>query len=108
MALAIRMRQQGRNNRPFYRVVVTDARNPRDGKYTEQVGWYNPFETEADKALSLDAARIDHWLKLGAVISDNVKSLVMKTAPEIVKSITQREVAKRAKARDKRKARKKA
>ena len=46
MALKIRLRQQGRNNRPFYRLVVTDARSPRDGKYVEALGWYNPFEAE--------------------------------------------------------------
>ncbi len=45
MALKIRLRQQGRNNRPFYRLVVTDVRSPRDGKYVEMLGWYNPFES---------------------------------------------------------------
>ena len=49
MALKIRLRQQGRKNRPFYRMVVTDVRAPRDGKYCEALGWYNPFETELDK-----------------------------------------------------------
>lgn len=103
MALKIRMRQHGRSNRQVYRVVVTDIREPRDGKYLEAVGWYNPYETEAEKSYHLDAARIDHWVKLGAEVSDNVKSLLMKTAPEVIKSKTAREVAKKDKARAKRK-----
>ena len=44
MALVIRLRQQGRNNRQTYRVVVVDSRYPRDGKYLEMLGWYNPCE----------------------------------------------------------------
>lgn len=98
------MRQQGRSNRQVYRVVVTDIREPRDGKYLEAVGWYNPYEAEAEKSFHLDAARIDHWVKLGAEVSDNVKALLMKTAPEVIKSKTAREVAKKDKARAKRKA----
>ena len=53
MALKIRLRQHGRSKRPFYRVIVTDSRNPRDGRYVECVGWYNPLEAEAEKNLSL-------------------------------------------------------
>lgn len=108
MALAIRMRQQGRTNGQTYRVVVTNERNPRDGKYVEMVGWYNPIESEQEKQFSLDTGRIEFWLKQGAIISDNVKSLVMKTAPEIIKAETQRIVAKREKSRLKRRARAKA
>ena len=47
MALKIRLRQQGRKNRPFYRLVLTDSRTPRDGKYVEALGWYNPIEKDA-------------------------------------------------------------
>jgi small subunit ribosomal protein S16 len=57
MALKIRLRQQGRNNRPFYRLVVADVRSPRDGKYLEALGWYNPFEAEADRSFSANAER---------------------------------------------------
>ena len=45
MALKIRLRAQGRNNRETYRLVVADGRSPRDGKYMEMLGWYNPFES---------------------------------------------------------------
>jgi small subunit ribosomal protein S16 len=108
MALKIRLRQQGRNNRPFYRLVLTDVRAPRDGKYLEALGWYNPFEAELDKSLSMDAARIQHWLNLGAEISDNAKALVTKVAPSVIREQTERVMALKAKKLAKRKARKKA
>src|ERR1700730_16871748 len=108
MALKIRLRQQGRNNRPFYRLVLTDVRSPRDGKYIELLGWYNPFESELDKSISLDAERVKHWLNLGAQFSDSAESLVAKVAPTIVGSLKAKDVAHRAKSVAKRKARKKA
>ncbi len=108
MALKIRLRQQGRNNRPFYRLVLTDVRSPRDGKYLEVLGWYNPFESELDKNISLDAARIQHWLNLGAEISQNAEALVAKLAPSVIRSQKEKVMAHRAKAATKRKARKKA
>jgi len=108
MALKIRLRQQGRTNRPFYRLVLTDVRAPRDGKYLEALGWYNPFEAEEDKSLSLDAARIQHWLNLGAEISDSAESLVAKVAPSVIRAQTEKALALKAKETAKRKARKKA
>lgn len=105
MALKIRLRQQGQINRPFYRVVVTDSRSPRDGKYLEALGWYNPFEEELDKSLHLDAARIQHWLNLGAQLTESTESLVKKVAPNVVREWTNSRVAQRAKVRQKIKAR---
>lgn len=107
MALKIRLRQQGRNNRPFYRLVLTDVRAPRDGKYMEALGWYNPFEAELDKNLFLNAERIQHWLNLGAEISDNARALVAKMAPSIIRAQTEKVLALKAKKMAKRKARKK-
>ncbi len=103
MALKIRLRQFGRNNRTVYRVVVTDVRAPRDGKYVESIGWYNPLETEMEKTLFLRTDRIQYWLDRGAQFTESVQSLVAKAAPEIVRQQTQKEVAKRAKAAVKRK-----
>lgn len=108
MALKIRLRQQGRNNRPFYRLVLTDVRAPRDGKYLEALGWYNPFEAEQEKCLSLNAERIQHWLNLGAEISDNARALVAKMAPSIIRVQKEKVLAQRAKKLAKRKARKQA
>lgn len=108
MALKIRLRQQGRNNRAFYRVVVADVRSPRDGKYVEALGWYNPVETELEKVLFLKADRLQYWIDRGAQLSERIESLVLKTNPEIVKKKTEKEVALKAKEAAKRKARNKA
>lgn len=108
MALKIRLRQQGRNNHQFYRLVLTDARTRRDGKYIENLGWYNPFEAELEKSMSVDAERIQHWLNLGAELSECAESLVAKLAPAIIKSQKAKVQARRAKMAQKRKARKKA
>lgn len=106
MALKIRLRQQGRNNRPFYRVVLTDVRAPRDGKYIEALGWYNPFETEQERMLNVHADRVQYWVGQGAEMSESVTSLLKRSTPAIVKQTTARDVARRAKALQKKKARK--
>ena len=98
MALIIRMRQQGANSRQRFRLVVTDSRNPRDGKYLEMIGWYNPFGAD-DKNYFIDIPRVQFWLDNGAQISDRVKALVKRFAPEVVQKLTQRKVAKVAKKR---------
>ena len=86
MALKIRLRQQGRTNRQTYRLVVTDVRNPRDGKYLEMLGWYSPF-SEDEKQHHVDAERVQHWLSQGAALSPNVESLLMRISPEIVRNL---------------------
>lgn len=106
MALKIRLRQQGRHSRPFYRVVLTDVRAPRDGKYIEALGWYNPFETEQDRMLNVQAERVQYWIGQGAELSESVVSLLKAATPAIVKKVTAAGVAKRAKELQKRKARK--
>lgn len=103
MALMIRLRQQGRKNRETYRLVVTDSRSPRDGRYVEMLGWYNPSETHEDLILSLKADRVEHWLNLGAQWTDRAKSLVAKAAPAVVKAYNERVLAHRAKMTAKRK-----
>lgn len=108
MALKIRLRQQGRTNRPFYRLVLTDVRSPRDGKYLEALGWYNPFETELEKSVSVNAERVQHWLNLGAELTESAEQLVVKTAPAVIRSHTEKVLAHKAKAAAKRKARTKA
>jgi small subunit ribosomal protein S16 len=96
------MRQQGANSRQNFRIVVTDVRYPRDGKYIEKLGWYNPFAPN-EKNQCIDLASLQFWIDNGAQVSDRVLSLVETVAPEIVKQLTQRKVAKRVKARVKRK-----
>ena len=103
MALVIRMRQQGANSRQRFRVVLTESKAPRDGKYVEKLGWYNPFGEEG-KNYQLDVPRIQYWIDLGAQVSDRVLSLVKAFAPEVVKEMTAKRVEKTEKARVKRKA----
>ena len=108
MALTIRLRRQGRTNRPFYRVVLTDSRNPREGRYVETLGWYNPVETEQEKTLSLKEDRILHWVDLGATVSEKALYLVARGAPAAYQRKKEKEEAARAKKRAKQKARRKA
>jgi small subunit ribosomal protein S16 len=104
MALKIRLRQQGRTNCTSYRLVVTDSRNPRDGKYVEALGWYHPIESELEKMLFIKADRVQHWLSVGAQLTDTAAKLIAHTAPEIIRDQTQKEVARRSKKAQKRKA----
>ena len=97
MALKIRLRQQGRKNRAFYRLVVTDTRSPRDGKYVEALGWYNPIEAEDDKKLAIKADRIQHWLNVGAQLTDNAENLIRKSAPHIIKDVDTEEAGAQGK-----------
>ncbi|MBA3602681.1 MAG: 30S ribosomal protein S16 [Parachlamydiaceae bacterium] len=106
MALAIRLRQQGRRNNAVYRVVVMDVNSRRDGKYLEALGWYNPHETEVDQTLCIKADRIQHWISLGAQMTESVKNLVHTAAPSVVRAQTEQILARRNKDRAKRKARK--
>src|SRR5437764_891487 len=76
MAVAIRLRREGALNRPYFKVVVTDTRSPRDGKFIEIVGTYDPKKAGQNSTLKLD--RIEHWISKGAQPSDTVRSLVKK------------------------------
>jgi len=73
MAVAIRLARGGAKKRPYYRIVVADARNPRDGKFIERVGSYNPLLAKDNpERVKLDTERIKHWLAVGAKPSDRV------------------------------------
>lgn len=108
MALAIRLRQQGRKNHCVFRVVVMDARARRDGKYLEELGWYNPYETVPERTLNIKGDRIQHWISQGAQMSESVSSLVKNAAPAVIRWKTERSLAQHSKKRTKRKARKEA
>jgi small subunit ribosomal protein S16 len=105
MALKIRLRQQGRTNRQTYRLVVTDIRNPRDGKYLEMIGWYNPFSNDKDSVVNIE--RINYWVGLGAQITPSAQALIGRIAPDVMKEIRSKEHAKRTKEAAKRRAGKK-
>ncbi|MBF0260837.1 MAG: 30S ribosomal protein S16 [Magnetococcales bacterium] len=74
MAVRIRMQRRGSKKRPFYAVVAADARMPRDGRFLEKLGVFNPL-LENDR-VSLDMERVNHWLSVGAVPSDTVDRLI--------------------------------
>ena len=77
MAVHLRLTRMGRHKRPFYRVVATDSRMPRDGRFLEVIGTYDPLRA-TDKA-SFKEDRVLDWLKKGAQPTDTVRSLLKKT-----------------------------
>jgi small subunit ribosomal protein S16 len=76
MALTIRLRREGTTNKPFYRIVVADKKSPRDGKFLELLGTYDPKKEGQNYAVKLD--RADHWIKNGARPSETVGSILKK------------------------------
>ena len=74
--LVIRLRRAGSKKRPFFRVVVTDSRAARDSSFVEVLGHYNP--RTKPETLKLERERVDYWLKLGAVASDTVRTLIVR------------------------------
>src|SRR3546814_1132280 len=73
MALSIRLSRGGSKKRPYYRIVVADARSPRDGRFIERIGNYNPLLAKDDeKRVQLDTDRANHWLGVGAQPTDRV------------------------------------
>ena len=76
MPVKIRLARHGAKKRPFYRIVVADNESPRDGKFLETVGTYNPLQEPVE--VSLKAERIKYWIKQGAIPTNTVKSLLKK------------------------------
>lgn len=105
MALKIRLRQQGCSNRQTYRLVLTDGRERRDGKYIEKFGWYNPFNTTND--CLLDADRIRYWIEQGAQLSSKAEALVARIAPDLIREVRLKKQARHVIQAKKRRARKK-
>ena len=73
MAVKIRLKRMGSKKKPFYRIVVADSRAPRDGKFIEEIGYYNPL-TES-KEIKVDAEKVNTWIKNGAKPTDTVNRL---------------------------------
>ena len=74
--VVIRLSRKGRKKSPFYRIMVADKRMPRDGRFIEQVGTFNPFVENT--AINIKIDRINHWIKVGAKPSNIVKNLIKK------------------------------
>ena len=81
MAVKIRLTRIGAKKAPFYRVVVADGRYPRDGRFIEEIGYYNPMTNPAE--IKIDADKAATWLKNGAQPTETVRALLKKT--EILK-----------------------
>jgi small subunit ribosomal protein S16 len=74
--VSIRLARGGSKKRPFYHVVVSDSRNPRDGRYIERLGFFNPQARGQEEELRIDMERIDYWVSKGAQASERVASLI--------------------------------
>lgn len=76
MAVKIRLRRMGAKKAPFYRIVVADSRFPRDGRFIEEIGYYNPLTDPAE--VKVDADKAKDWIAKGAQPTDTVKALLKK------------------------------
>lgn len=76
MAVKIRLRRMGAKKAPFYRIVVADSRFPRDGRFIEEIGFYNPLKEPSE--VKVDAEKVQAWIKNGAQPTDTVKALFKK------------------------------
>ncbi len=82
MAVKIRLQRQGNKNRPYYRIVVADSRSPRDGRFVEIVGTYDPVNQNRDKQIDLKLDRADYWLGVGAQPSDTARTIINRVRRE--------------------------
>ena len=76
MAVKIRLRRMGAKKNPFYRIVVADSRYPRDGRFIEEIGTYDPLKTPAD--VKIDADKAKQWIANGAQPTETVRALLKK------------------------------
>lgn len=110
MAVKIRMKRLGAKKRPFYRIVVADERAPRDGRFIEEIGYYNPISEP--KVFKIDSERVDYWISVGAQPTKTVARLLKTDFEDLAKKVEAKKAAeeeKRAKeAEERRIAREKA
>ena len=101
--VVIRLSRGGSKRTPFFNLVVADSRNRRDGRFIERVGFYNPSAQAGAEALRVDVARVDHWVGVGAQLSDTVARLVKTHAkgPEFLVAAKAKDAEKAAAAKAK-------
>jgi small subunit ribosomal protein S16 len=87
--VTIRLARAGAKKRPFYHIVATDSRNPRDGRYIERLGYFNPIATGREQRLSLQQERVDYWLSQGAQPSERVAGLIKETLNKSVQDLSE-------------------
>lgn len=93
MAVKLRLKRMGAKQRPFYRIVAADARSPRDGRFLEVVGTYNPITNPAE--IKIDEERAMYWLNNGAIPTETVKNLFSKEG--IMKKFAESKIKKAGK-----------
>lgn len=81
MAVKIRLKRMGKKKSPFYRIVVADSRSPRDGRFIDEIGTYNPLSNPAE--IKIDSEKATKWIANGAQPTETVKSILKKT--EVIK-----------------------
>ena len=83
--VVIRMARGGSKKRPFYHLTVADRRKPRDGRFIERVGFFNPRAQGGEERLRVDLARVDHWMEQGAQLSERVAALLKEAREQAAK-----------------------
>ena len=84
MAVKIRLRRMGSNKKPFFRIVATDSRRPNEGRFLEALGWYDPKKKGNNYELKME--RLDYWTGQGAILSDTVRSMVVRQKKSAVRA----------------------
>ena len=79
--VTVRLARGGSKKRPFYHIVVADSRRARNGRFIEKIGFFNPIARGQEERLRLQSDRLEHWVGLGAQVSDRVKTLSKEAAP---------------------------
>lgn len=101
MSVRLRMQRHGSKKRPFYRVVAADIRAPRDGRYIEQLGVYDPLHDDPI-VVNLDLERVDYWLGVGAQPTDTVNTLIQKVRDGKTRTVQELEAQNREQKRQER------
>ena len=106
--VVIRLSRSGNKNRPYFNVVVADSRKPRDGRFIERIGFYNPMAREGSETLRLETDRIEYWQGHGALLSETMTRIVKLHAkgPEGLAEMKENDAKKAASKKAKRKAEK--
>ena len=99
MAVKMRLTRMGDKKSPFYRIVVSDSRQSRDGKYIEQIGYFNPVATP--EVVKIDKEKAEKWLKNGAELTDTVKALLVKNGVAMPEKKVKAKPAKKVEAAEK-------
>ena len=87
--VVIRMARGGAKNRPFYNIVVADSRMPRDGRFLERIGFYNPKASEKEPQYRIALDRVAHWVSQGAQPSDAVKKLIKRGKKQVTGGVAE-------------------